>query len=175
MRPLILKMDISLDGFVGRPGGDPSWLLAHYDEDLTAHMVDFVEAAGTHVMGRHTYAEMARHWPTSTEPFAKPMNEIPKAVFSTTLQEATWPETAIYRDIEVGIAELKAQDGGPIVAYGGANFVQELTRRGLIDEYRLNLHPVALHHGYKPFGAELKLELVEARAFPSGTVALTYA
>jgi dihydrofolate reductase len=116
-----------------------------------------------------------RHWPTSTEPFAKPMNETPKAVFSTTLQEATWPETTIYRDIEAGIAELKAQDGGPLVAYGGARFVQELTRLGLIDEYRLNLHPVALHDGYKPFGAELKLKLVEARTFPSGTVALTYA
>jgi dihydrofolate reductase len=175
MRPLILKMDISLDGFVGRPGGDPSWLLANYDDELTAHMVDFIGRAGTHVMGRETYGEMARHWPTSTEPFAKPMNEIPKAVFSTTLQEATWPETTIYRDIEAGIAELKGQDGGPIVAYGGANFVQELTRLGLIDEYRLNLHPVALHDGYKLFGAELKLRLVEARTFPSGTVALTYA
>jgi dihydrofolate reductase len=175
MRPLILKMDISLDGFVGQPGGDPSWLLSYYDDELSAYMADFIGRAGTHVMGRHTYGEMAQYWPASTEPFAKPMNEIPKAVFSTTLQEATWAETTIYRDIEAGIAELKAQDGGPLVAYGGARFVQELTRLRLIDEYRLNLHPVALHDGYKPFGAELKLGLVEARTFPSGTVALTYA
>jgi dihydrofolate reductase len=175
MRPLILKMDISLDGFVGRPGGDPSWLLSYYDDELTAHMVDFIGRTGTHVMGRRTYEEMARYWPASSEPFAKPMNEIPKAVFSTTLQDATWPETRVFGDIASGIAELKAQDGGPLVAYGGASFVQELTRLGLIDEYRLNLHPVALHDGYKPFGAELKLGLVEARTFPSGTVALTYA
>jgi dihydrofolate reductase len=175
MRPLILKMEISLDGFVGQPGGDPSWLLANYDDELTAYTVDLLSRAGTHVMGRQSYEDMAPHWQASTAPFAKPMNEIPKAVFSNTLQEATWPETTIYRDIEKGIAELKAQDGGPILAHGGASFVQELTRLGLIDEYRLNLHPVALHDGYKLFGAELKLRLVDARTFPSGTVALTYA
>jgi dihydrofolate reductase len=175
MRPLILKMEISLDGFVGRPGGDPAWLLPYYDDELTAYTVNLIGRAGTHAMGRQTYEDMAPHWQASTAPFATPMNEIPKAVFSSTLDEATWPETTIYRDLAEGLAQLKAQDGGPIIAHGGARFAQALTRLGLIDEYRLNLHPVALHDGYKLFGAETKLRLVDARTFPAGTVALTYA
>jgi dihydrofolate reductase len=175
MRPLILKMEISLDGFVGQPGGDPAWPMPYYDDELTAYEVDLLGSAGTHAMGRQAYEDMAPHWQASTEPFAKPMNEIPKAVFSTTLQKATWPETRVFGDIASGIAELKVQDGGPIIAHGGARFAQELTRLGLVDEYRLNLHPVALHAGHKLFGAETKLRLVDARTFPAGTVALTYA
>ena len=59
-------------------------------------------------MGRVTYEEMATHWPTSADDYAAPMNEIPKVVFSKTLDEATWPESSIARgDLADEIATLR--------------------------------------------------------------------
>ena len=62
MRKPILKMDMSLDGYIGKPeGNDPSWLLAHYDEELTAYVASLLEGAGVHAMGRQAYEDMAPH------------------------------------------------------------------------------------------------------------------
>jgi dihydrofolate reductase len=174
MRPLILKMDMSIDGFVGQPDEKPAWPVDYYNEESTAYMLDLISSVGVHAMGRGAYEEMAPYWQTSTDVFAKPMNEIPKAVFSRTLTEATWPESTIYRDIESGMAELKAEDGAPIITYGGATFAQELTRRGLVDEYRINVHPIALGTGYRLFGGPVRLKLQDVRRFATGSVSYTY-
>jgi dihydrofolate reductase len=174
MRPLILKTELSLDGFVGYEGEEPSWPLKYYDDELTAYSVDLLSSAGVHAMGRVSYEGMAPHWQASTAPFAAPMNEIPKAVFSTTLHEATWPESTIYRDVEQGIAELKASSGGPILAHGGARFDQTLTRLDLVDEYRIIVHPVVFGDGHKLFGGRTELTLQSARTFQTGSVVLTY-
>jgi len=175
MRQLIHKMEMTLDGFVGYPGEEPGWPLEYYDDELTAYEVEVLSSAGVHAMGRVSYEGMAPHWPVSSAPFAKPMNEIPKAVFSRTLDTATWPESTIYRDVEEGIATLKAQAGAPILAHGGSSFAQALTRAGLVDEYRLNVHPIASGEGRRLFGGPAELALQAARTFSSGTVALTYA
>jgi dihydrofolate reductase len=174
MRPLILKMDMSLDGFVGQHDEQPAWPTDFYDDELHDYVGDLISGAGVHVMGRGAYEEMAPYWQASTEPFAALMNDLPKAVFSRTLSEATWPVTTIHREIESGIAELKAQDGGPLITYGGATFAQELTRRGLVDEYRINVHPIALGSGFLLFGGSVALELQDVRRFATGSVAYTY-
>jgi dihydrofolate reductase len=176
MRPLILKMDTSLDGFVGRADPVPGWPVENYGEESGAYMLDLISSVGVHAMGRVSYEEMGPYWQSSTEALATPMNEIPKAVFSRTLAEedATWPETTVYRDLESGMAELKAQDGPPIISYGGATFAQELTRLGLVDEYRINVHPVAFGSGLPLFGGQVRLELQDLRRWPTGLVSYTY-
>ncbi len=174
MRPLILKMEMSLDGFVGQPDEKPGWPVDYYDDEMSAYMLDLIGSVGVHAMGRGAYEQMAPHWQSSTEDFAKPMNEIPKAVFSRTMTEATWPESTIYRDIASGMAELKAQDGDPVITYGGAIFAQEVTRLGLVDEYRINVHPIAFGSGYRLFGGPVDLELRDVRRFGTGSVAYTY-
>ena len=175
MRKLILKMAVSLDGFVGRPDGDLSWIFPYYDDEFTAYEVELLRSAGEHAMGRQAYEDMAPYWQASSEPFAAPMNEIPKVVFSSTLREATWPETRIAGgELGAEVARLKAEDGGPLLAHGGARFAQALTRLGLVDEYRLNVRPVALGAGLPLFGGAVDLELVAAQSFPRGTVAVTY-
>jgi hypothetical protein len=69
------------------------WGVERKDEGVKRWVLDSVWAAGAHLMGRVTYEEMAAVWPTSTSEYARPMNEIPKVVFSKTLQYADWPET----------------------------------------------------------------------------------
>lgn len=82
MRKLILKMSVSADGFVGGPNGEIDWLLRTLDESAIEWIQDTLWQAGVHIMGSRTFHDMAAYWPTSSEPLAAPMNEIPKIVFS---------------------------------------------------------------------------------------------
>jgi dihydrofolate reductase len=129
-------------------------------------------------MGRVTYLEMAGHWPTSTEPAAAPMNDIPKVVFSKSLERADWQDTRIARgELAAEATRLKEEPGGDIVAHGGASFVQALVRSGLVDEFRFVVHPCALGEGlpvFEDLAEPLNLRLVEATPFPSGALGLVY-
>src|SRR6185436_9357308 len=82
MRQLILKMSVSVDGFVGGPNGEIDWIFKRYDAGATAWTMETLWKAGVHIMGSRTFRDMAAYWPTSTEPYAAQMNEIPKVVFS---------------------------------------------------------------------------------------------
>jgi len=82
MRKLILKMDVSLDGFVGGPNSESDWIFETCDEGCTIWILETIAQAGLHVMGRKSFEAMASYWPTSTNPFAAAMNGIPKLVFT---------------------------------------------------------------------------------------------
>jgi dihydrofolate reductase len=82
MRKLILKMDVSLDGFVSGLNGESEWIFETSDEGSTMWEVEAISQAGLHVMGRKTFGDMASYWPSSTNPFAAAMNAIPKLVFT---------------------------------------------------------------------------------------------
>ncbi len=171
-------MGITLDGYVAGPGGQGDWGLPAEHEDVRAWKIASVRQAGTHIMGRVTYEQMAGHWPTATDDYAAPMNDIPKVVFSRTLPTADWASSRIARgDLLQEIAALKSEPGGDIIAHGGAAFVQALSKLRLIDEYRLVIHPVALGDGlplFKDLSSPLRLDLTDAIRFPGGTVIQIY-
>jgi dihydrofolate reductase len=208
VRKLILKMSISLDGFVCGPNGQLDWIFNSMSEDSAAWTVEKVWQAGAHLMGRKTFNDMAAHWPTSTAVFAAPMNEIPKIVFtahgfdlsqrgetSVALQEAmkhgartaaaiapasakSWTEpTVITGDLATGIRRLKSENGKELLAHGGAGFAQSLVKTGLIDEFWLLTHPVAIGQGQGLFVAlksPMRLKLIDTKRFEVGTVAHIY-
>src|SRR5262245_20619705 len=174
MRKLIVMMQVSLDGFVGRPDGELDWIFPDFSGDAVAWLVDSIGQAGAHVMGRHTYVGMAAHWPSSTEPYAPAMNNIPKVVFSRTLTTAAWNKTEIRSaDLATEIGRLKSEPGKDLLAHGGSGFVRSLTRAGLVDEYRLLIHPVALGEGLKLFDTAepIRLKHVSTTTFESGLIA----
>ena len=178
MTRLILQMGISIDGFAAAADGSQPWLGGGEDDAAKQWKLDTVRGADAHVMGRVTYLGMATAWPGSKSAYAAPMNDIPKIVFSKTLQSADWAETRIASgDLNEEIESLKAQPGGYVVAYGGAQFARALIRGGLVDEYRLNVHPAALGTGMPIFTElpePLMLELVEVRPFAGGNVGHVY-
>ncbi|HMH31501.1 MAG TPA: dihydrofolate reductase family protein [Puia sp.] len=194
MRKLIMKMSMSVDGFVSGASGENDWIFKTGDEESKAWAVGLCRTAGLHIMGSKTFEVMASYWPTATGPFASPMNEIPKALFTkkgykgidpghtTTAEQspaaASWPAARVFDgDLAEGIRELKAEPGKPILAHGGAGFMRSLTAAGLIDEYHLAIHPVALGSGLPIFtdlAIPLYLKLVDVKAFPGGVVAKTY-
>ena len=82
MRKLILKMSVSIDGFVGGPKGEIDWLLNSMDAGVVSWILDLISQSGVHIMGSRTFQDMMAYWPTSADPIAGPMNDIPKIVFS---------------------------------------------------------------------------------------------
>jgi dihydrofolate reductase len=178
VRRVIVEISVSVDGFVAPAKGAPDHRSAPEDPILKQRKLDWLGSAGTHVMGRVTYQQMAGHWPFSSDPYAAPMNDLPKVVFSQTLRSADWNNSRIARgELAEEIAALRREPGGEIVAWGGASFVQALSRAGLVDEYRLAINPMALGDGlplFKDLAAPINLQLVEATAYASGTVLHIY-
>jgi dihydrofolate reductase len=178
MRDVIVAMTMSLDGFVAPARGAPVHQAVAEDPTLKKIKLDWLSQAGTHAMGRVTYNEMAAHWPHSTDAYAAPMNDLPKVVFSKTLESAEWDGSRVARgDLAEEIAALRREPGGDIIAWGGASFVQALSRQGLVDEYRLVINPVALGDGlplFKDLTDPIGLQLVQSRAFPNGSALHVY-
>jgi dihydrofolate reductase len=177
-RKVILKMVMSLDGFVTSPDGTHEWMFEWFDEDSMARNLRALREAGVHAMGRRSYEIMGPHWAASEGPIATAMNDKPKAVFSHTLKHAQWGPAEIFGgDLSAGIANLKARDDdGTVLVHGGPDFAQSLTRLGLVDEYQLSTIPIAIGAGHSPFAKldeHLKLDVVEEQRFRSGALAQT--
>lgn len=172
MRDLILKMSMSVDGFVGGPNGEMDGFIRHRSPEGAAWVADTVRNAGVQVIGRKTYEGWATFWPTAPGPIAAPMNELPRIVVTrqASVDTSAWPAEIASGDLATNITRLKQQDGNYILAHGGVSFVRELIRLGLVDEFRLVVHPVVLGAGLPLFETPMDLKLIDSRAFPSGTV-----
>jgi dihydrofolate reductase len=188
MRRLILKMSMSIDGFVAGPNGEIDWMVRSRDEGGKAAIAETLWNAGLHAMGSKSYFPWAAYWPTSTDLLAAPMNDIPKVVFTRqrslnlvsgdSPNAASWAEAQVANgDLATEIARLKQQPGKDILAHGGVGFAQSLARLGLVDEYRLVVHPVALGAGlslFAEFPEPLHLRLVSTSIFGSGVASHVY-
>lgn len=185
-RELVLKMSVSLDGFVCGPNGESDWIFRSAGgADSAAWLLETLRGAGAHLMGSRTFRDMAAFWPLSDMPIAAPMNDIPKVVFSRTGLDAvpaalprSWAQSTVARgELAEEILRLKRQPGPYLLAHGGAAFARSLVASGLVDEYRLAIHPVVLGQGQALFSGlpgPADLRLVSATPFASGAVALVY-
>lgn len=183
MPKIVVMLSVSLDGFFAGPDGELDWHLV--DDELHAHFNEVLRGMGAFLNGRVVYELMADFWPTadrdpdSTAPmveFAGIWREMPKVVYSRTLQRADWNTTVVRDVVPEEVRALRARAGGDL-ALGGAQLAAAFERQGLVDEYRLYVHPVVLGRGRPLFAqdAELRLRLVETRTFGSGVVLLRYA
>jgi dihydrofolate reductase len=183
MRKVILMMSLSLDGFMEGPNREIDWHLV--DDELHRHLNDELRTMGAFLSGRVTYELMADVWPTadsdpeSTPPmvdFAGIWRDMPKVVYSRSLERADW-NTTIVRDVVVEeVLELKAQPGGDL-ALGGADLAAAFIRHDLVDEYRLYIHPVLIGRGkrlFREYDDAIPLRLAETRSFGNGVVLLRY-
>jgi dihydrofolate reductase len=181
MSKLVLQMQMTVDGFVGGPKGEIDWVFKTLDDAVTTWIVERLWQASVHIMGSRTFNDMAAHWPSSTEPYAAPMNQIPKVVFSRkgapSIAEG-WARSRVASGaLADEITRLKRESGKEILAHGGAQFARSLAQSGLVDEYRLLVHPVALGSGLALFSGlakPLDLNLVSTTPFGAGTVAQVY-
>ncbi|MEU1086706.1 dihydrofolate reductase family protein [Streptomyces sp. NPDC005576] len=182
MRKLILSLSVSIDGFFEGPNHDIGWSLV--DDELHQHFNDELGKMGAFIHGRVTYELMAEFWPTAdADPanagpvaeFAAIWRDMPKYVYSRTLAEAEWGTLVREVDPEA-IRALKAEPGGDVVV-GGPMLADAFRRHGLIDEYRIYVHPVLIGRGtplFRSTDTRTSLRLLETRRFGNGVVLLRY-
>ncbi len=183
MGRVIYSMMVSLDGFVETPRRELDWVLI--DEELHAFVNAQTREIGTQVYGRRLYELMAGFWPTAdADPsapdyiaeFSRIWKDTPKIVVSKTLESVEW-NSRLVRDVDAEeIASLRRQPGHDL-SVGGPTLAASFARRGLIDEYRLFVHPVVLGNGtpfFPPLDHRIDLQLAESRTFGSGVVYLRY-
>jgi dihydrofolate reductase len=182
MRKLIYLMNVSLDGFIEGPNRELDW--AHVDEESMSLFNDQQRGMDTLLYGRRLY-EVMTYWETAeADPsisevereFARIWKNSTKLVFSKTLEQVQGNARLVRGDIAGEITKLKQQPGKDL-EIGGPNLASTVMQLGLIDEYRLVVHPVVLGSGtrfFPPLADKIDLRLVETRALGSGVVYLRY-
>lgn len=175
MRPVILSMNISLDGYLASSDGGLQWAFPRFDAELMSLNASELDETDTILMGRKTYEGMAAHWPNQNDPIAKIMNSAEKVVFSRTLKDVSWSGARLAkRPLAEEVASLKQAKGKRIGIAGGATLAQCAIAAKLIDEYRLLLHPVALGQGLPLFVEPLQLEQLDSTHLHSGVTITNY-
>jgi dihydrofolate reductase len=182
MRKLIYSMGVSLDGFIAGPDGEIDW--GAPDEELHRFHNQQTREIGAHLCGRRLYEAMT-YWDTAEEnpslsehglEFARIWKDLPKIVFSKTLEKVEGNARLARDGVGKEVAELKQQPGKDL-AVGGAGLASTFMKLGLIDEYRLFVSPVLLGGGtpyFPALGESINLELVETRTFGSRVVYVRY-
>jgi dihydrofolate reductase len=186
MRKVILQMMITLDGFVAGPNDEMDWI----DNDPVMGEAHFAlaEGADAAIIGHAVYQGMAAHWPqTAANPdapnneaeFGKLMNRMTKIVISTTPEKLTWEncEQLLVKDdtdLVAKLNELKEMPGTYLLLYGGIQTSQSLIKNKLVDEYRLDVCPIALGAGKPLFPQRTPLRLVSVTPYESGAMTVIY-
>jgi dihydrofolate reductase len=192
MRNLTFAMNVTLDGYIAAPGDDLGWSGGEGEgpdssssDELFQWWSDRVAATGLALYGRKLWEAMSSDWPTADQQpgatpavieFARRWRDMPKVVFSSTIDKVDWNTRLVTGDAVAEITRLKAEDGGPMDIVG-ATLAAAAMRAGLIDEYVLVTHPVLVGGGTPYFTALdswVNLTLVETRTFPGGLLLTRY-
>ena len=184
MRKLVVFNSVSLDGYFTDANGDMSFAHnANPDAEWDAFVASNASGGGTLLFGRITYELMASFWPTPLAAEQMPvvaerMNNLPKFVFSRTLDKASWSNTKLVKNDLIGeIQKMKKESGEDMAILGSGSIVSQLTHHGLIDEYQIVVIPVVLGKGRTMFDGvaqKVPFRLIKTRAFINGNVLLCY-
>jgi dihydrofolate reductase len=126
---------------------------------------------------------MASFWPTPAArerapAVAEGMNNMPKVVFSRTLEQVSWKNTTLVKgDLAAAVRKMKHEPGPDMAILGSGSIVSQLAQAGLIDEFQIVVNPIVLGNGKTLFDgikAKLTLKLTNTRAFGNGNVVLYY-
>jgi len=183
MRKVIYAINTTLDGCCDHTKFGP-------DEETFEYFTHLTQNADTFLYGRKTYQLMVPYWPDiAKDPserenpnyeFAQAFNAVKKIiVFSQSLESAEYEKTRIvHTSLYDEVLKLKQEQGKNILT-GGVTIPSQLAEFGLIDEYRIVVHPIIIGEGRRLFDGinlqkKLQLKLVESTFFKSGTVALRY-
>lgn len=179
-------MQTTIDSFVAGLNGELDWMTGwDSDDELKNYESEIADTVDTILMGRKMTDGFVSYWTKVVEnpdspdyEFAKRMVDIPKVVFTKTLDESPWANTVLAKgNLVEEVNSRKNQSGKDILVYGGADFVSSLIKENLIDEYNFFVNPTAIGNGMTIFGGlkdKLKLQLVKTRSFDCGIVLLKY-
>jgi len=179
MRKVVASELVSLDGVIEKP---EEWSFSYSNDEMAEANAAGMADSDAMLLGRVTYEEFAAFWPyqnSAEQPFTDYLNNTPKYVVSTTLQEPLeWQNSTLIKgNVVEEIAKLERQSGRDITILGSGTLVRSLLQEDLLDELSLMVHPVVLGSGKRLFeeGSDRKtLELVDSKTFSIGVLYLTY-
>ncbi len=182
MRKLLVFNSVTADGYFTDTNGDMSW--AHKsDPEWNEFVAENSKSGGELLFGRVTYQMMESFWPmpAAAKQFpevAEHMNNLPKVVFSRTLDSVSWQNTKLVKgDLAEEVRKLKQETGEDMVILGSGSIVAQLAQSKLIDEYQMVVNPIVLGAGRTMFDGlkeKLDLKLTSSRTFGNGNVLLCY-
>jgi dihydrofolate reductase len=182
VRSVTYSMSVSLDGYIVGPDGNFDWTMP---KEVFGFWIDEIRGVGVHLLGRRLYETML-YWETADQDpslddamleWAAIWKPLPKVVFSTTLPAVQGNARLASGGVAEEIERLRAEPEKGDIAIGGATLAAEAAALGLIDEYRVRVHPLLVGGGIPFFPRRerrVDLELVENRSFSSGVVYLHY-
>jgi dihydrofolate reductase len=153
------------------------------DDEFIEFLSSLIDTSGTLLLGRKSADGIIKHWENEadknpTHPFAKKIADIPKVVFTKTLDKSTWNNTTLAKgNLAEEIASLKKQNGKDIIVFGGAGFVSSLIKEELIDEYHLIINPTAMGNGMTIFNSLdsiRKFTPMQSKLYSGGKTVLSY-
>jgi dihydrofolate reductase len=178
VRKLFWQMSVTLDGFMEGPNRELDHTAEVADPDFEHYATEMLRSIDGMILGRRTYQLFAGYWPSATGPDADRMNELPKIVFSRTLEKVDWKNSRLAKgNVAEEVGRLKRQPGNDLALFGSADLAATLIHLGLIDEYRILVTPVVLGSGtpmFKETDSTIPMKLLKATTWSSGIVALWY-
>ena len=191
MARLVVQNNLTLDGVMQAPGGADEdrrdgfqyggWAQPYFDPVMAEAAGESMSKGGAMLFGRRTYEQFASFWPNqpADDPFAKVLNETPKYVASTTLQEPLpWANSILLKgDVADAVAKLKKDLDKDLVILGSGELIRSLIPHHLIDEYTLQIHPLVLGTGRRLFtddGAYSAMQLLKSKVTTTGVLLATY-
>ncbi len=184
MGKIVVTEYISLDGVIEAPGGTEDYRHVNWamEFDRGAEGEEFKDtenrAAEALLLGRITYEEFAKAWPTMEGEFADKFNSMPKYVVSSTLEDPEWSNTTVLSgDVLEEVSRLRERPGGDVVVHGSARLVQTLFEHDLVDELRLMVYPIVLGTGKRLFAEtsdKKRMRLTESKTVGDGITILIY-
>lgn len=182
MGKIILDLAVTLDGFISGPNGEIDWLVKDGERDFGDILGDILDGIDVIFYGRVSYDLWGNYRPDEkTSPKLKESYKLlhskTKYVFSKTKKSDDGKATFINSDIKENILEIKQKVDGDIWLYGGGKLITSIMNLGLVDVYRLAVHPVIIGEGiplFKDIKRRIKLKLIDTEQSKSGVILMTY-
>ncbi len=188
MRKVFLNMTMTLDGLFCGPNGELDWMSQTPDQELNDDIVAFFQGVDQGFIGYPTASEMIPYWlnvaqnPSASKEeraIAQAVNTLHPFILSNREEQLAWENTELLvvkndDDLVGAVQKIKQQHGKDLGVPGGIRTAQTFVRLGLIDEYVLMVHPVAIGKGQSVFTSRVNLELVSVKTYKSGVMRVHY-
>ena len=182
MGKIVLDLAVTLDGFISGPNGEIDWLVKDEERDFGDILVEILDGIDAVFYGRVSYELWGNYQPDEKasqklKESYKLLHSKTKYVFSTTRESNDGKAIFINSPSEESIVEIKQKVEGNIWLYGGGKLITSIMNLGLVDTYRLAVHPVIIGNGiplFKNIKERIGLELIDTERSKSGVILLTY-
>ena len=188
MKRVLLNMTMTFDGFFCGPNGELDWMSRVPDKQLNDDTVAFFDQVDSGFIGYPTGVGMIAYWanvasnPSASEAehaIAKAVNKLHPILVSNRDEKPPSDQIELLvaktdDQLVAAVAKIRQRPGKDVALSGGIRTVQTFVRLGLIDQYVITVHPVAIGNGKRVFSERTNLELTDIQRYKSGVVRLCF-